>query len=188
MVKPSQNKSLETIAVYWEHRVKTYGFQTLEELSLIEVTLPLIRIADLGLAVQKIDLPEAGFHLTLIEQSGGHMCWFYLLTAQELEHAISRHITELISQGAGESVSLKSPVDLIFFQGPHYGDRYGIAEAAFGALKTCGMPILLAACSQSCIYIVIPCGKAKETASLLAQVFEVPKKIRSRKVSSKSKR
>ena len=69
---------------------------------------------------------------------------------------------------------LTSPVELISFQGPHFGDRYGIAYSAFKALDDREVPILVAACSGSVVYIVMPEKKLQEAKLILAEAFEVP--------------
>jgi aspartokinase len=69
---------------------------------------------------------------------------------------------------------LKSPVELISFQGPHFADRYGIADSAFKALDNQGIPIIIAACSGAAVYIVLPENKLHEARFFLSEAFEVP--------------
>ena len=63
---------------------------------------------------------------------------------------------------------------MISFQGPHFGDRYGIADTAFKALARQGVPILITVCSGAALYIVLPENKLHEARPLLAEAFEVP--------------
>ncbi len=69
---------------------------------------------------------------------------------------------------------LTSPVELISFHGPHFGDRYGIAYSAFKALDDQEVRILIAACSGAAVYIVMPQKKLQEARLFLAEAFEAP--------------
>jgi aspartokinase len=79
-----------------------------------------------------------------------------------------------INLGSEKEIYLSSPVELISFQGPHFADRYGIADSAIKALDNQGIPILIAACSGAAVYLVLPENKLHEARPLLAEAFEVP--------------
>ena len=169
---------LKTVAVYWEPKIKTYGFQVLTDLSLLELTFPQEKTAFWGVKLHEMGDLGVGFHLTLALTPNNQAMQLCLLIQRQSEKDLLEHIHKIIQADAGESIRVTSPVELIFFQGPHYGERQGIAEAALGALRTRAVPVLATACSQSCIYLVLP-GKAAHVAqSILAQVFEVPRKTR----------
>jgi len=84
------------------------------------------------------------------------------------------HIDKRIDPESEKYFHLTSPVELISFQGPHFGDRYGIAYSAFKALDDRGVPILIAACSGAAVYIVLPEKKLQDARPLLLEAFEVP--------------
>ena len=54
------------------------------------------------------------------------------------------------------SLQTIAPVELIYLHGPHFQDRYGIAEAALSPLQKADIPILAAGCSGTSVYIVVP--------------------------------
>jgi aspartokinase len=64
---------------------------------------------------------------------------------------------------------------MVHFQGPHFGDRYGIADAAFRALTEGDLSPLAVSCSGASIYLVFRQGEAGEAVRLLEKVFEVPR-------------
>ena len=67
------------------------------------------------------------------------------------------------------------PAEMVFFQGPHFGDRYGILDAAVRGLAARRVKMTAAACSGACIYIVLPEGKSEGAAvAALSEVFEIP--------------
>ncbi len=51
-------------------------------------------------------------------------------------------------------------VELVSFQGPHFGDRYGIADAALNALAVQGVPLLALACTGASVYLITARGKS----------------------------
>ena len=55
--------TLETKAAYWEPRIKTYGFQRMTGLSLVEMTVPRAGIESLGAAFCRLADAGVDFHL-----------------------------------------------------------------------------------------------------------------------------
>ena len=95
------------------------------------------------------------------------------LTAQWAK-VIEERMQEFV-EGADEGMRRTSPAEMVFFQGPHFGDRYGIVDTALRALAAKGIKMTATACSGSCIYIVLPEGKSEEAVLALSEVFEIPK-------------
>jgi hypothetical protein len=165
---------MQTNAVYWEPRIKTYGFQSATDLSLIELKFPAQRISAVGRTLYELGEVPIGFHLVAAKTSGDDTCKIYLLIRRHSATQTLERVCRVEGVQMKGGVYVSSPLELLHFQGPHYGDRYGIAEAAFKALAFGSVPVLLAACSQSCVCLVIPETRAREAETCLAEVFEVP--------------
>jgi hypothetical protein len=165
---------MQTIAVYWESRIKTYGFQTVTDLSLIEITFPAHRVTDVGLTLCELGEVPIGFRLVSAQSSGNGTSKIYLLIRRHSETQALERIRMAGGEETEDGLFVASPLELLHFQGPHYGDRYGIAEAAFKALAFGSVPVLLAACSQSCVCLVLPEARARQAETWLTEVFEVP--------------
>ena len=165
---------METIAVYWEPRIKTYGFNWVSELSLLELVSRPEQIADLGLGLQELGDLEMSLFLVLAQYAGDRELRVYLLVERQCEKTIIDHVHPIIGGNLGESIRVTSPVGLVYFQGPHFGDRYGIADSAFGALNRKSIPVLAAGCSASSIYLVLPQERLQESKTLLTAAFELP--------------
>jgi hypothetical protein len=165
---------LETIAVYWEPRIKTYGFNSVNDLALLELASHPEQIADLGLGLQDLGDLEMRLFLVLAQHTGDQELRVYLLVEHQCEKTIIDHVHPIIGGNLGESIRVTSPVGLLYFQGPHFGDRYGIADSAFGALNRKSIPVLAAGCSASSIYLVLPQERLKESKALLTKAFELP--------------
>ena len=165
---------METIAVYWEPKIKTYGFQDVLGLSLLELEFKSERLAEWGLGIYGIGNSGINFELVLVQAGGDQELRVCLLFERKWEKKLINHISQVIRRDDGETFQIISPVELIYFFGPHFGDRYGIADSAFMALDHKDITILATGCSGSAIYLVLQEGMAQEVKILLAEMFEVP--------------
>ncbi|MBU0767940.1 MAG: hypothetical protein KJ687_02450 [Proteobacteria bacterium] len=165
---------METIAVYWEPKPKTYGFKEVADLSLMNIEIKPEEMSQWGLWLMELADLNIGFHLILAKYSTHQKLRLYILFEKFWADSVLSHIDKRIDLESEKYFHLTSPVELISFQGPHFGDRYGIAYSAFKALDDRGVPILIAACSGAAVYIVLPEKKLQEARPLLTEAFEVP--------------
>ena len=165
---------METIAVYWELKPKTYGFKEVFDLSLVTIEIKPEKMIQWGLWLMELADLNIGFHLILAKYSTDRELRLYILIEKLWVDSPLSYFDKKINLDSGKEFYLKSPVELISFQGPHFADRYGIADLAFKALDNQGVPILIAACSGAAVYIVLPENKLREARPLLAEAFEVP--------------
>ena len=165
---------METIAVYWEPKPKTYGFKEVPDLSLINVEIGTGEMGQWGLWLMELADLDIGFHLILAKYSTQQKLRLYILLEKFWADSVLSHIDKRIDLESKKYFHLISPVELISFQGPHFGDRYGIAYSAFKALDDQGVPILIAACSGATVYIVLPERKLQYARPLLLEAFEIP--------------
>ena len=165
---------METIAVYWEPKPKTYGFREVTDLSLMNIEIKPGEMGQWGLWLMELADLDIGFHLSIIKYSNRQELRLYILHEKFWADSVLSHIDKQIDLESEKDFHLTSPVELISFQGPHFGERYGIAHTAFKALDDQGVPVLIAACSGAAVYIVLPEKKLRVAKSLLAEAFEVP--------------
>lgn len=168
---------METSAVYWEPNIKIYGFHEAVDLSLIELTLRTEQINRLGFCINELDNKGAHFNLTLAQWDEDNTLHLCLIFHRRWERRIIDHIQKKIRVGAGKYFRVESPVELIYFQGPHFGDRYGIADSAFNIMTDNDIRILASGCSGSAIYLVLPEKSIKKARQLLMSAFEVPQAV-----------
>ncbi|MFH1134885.1 MAG: hypothetical protein V1816_02235 [Pseudomonadota bacterium] len=166
---------METIAVYWESRIKTYGFQVTADVRLLEIDLPSSRTADLGQAL--VDFSEGGkkFLLVLAGPANGGELKINIALRPEDEGRFRETVSSRFQSEAEEFPTSGRPVEILQFQGPHFGDRYGIADSAFRALEKGGISPLALTCAGSSIHVVLSPGQAESALALLTEPFEVPK-------------
>lgn len=164
---------METIAVYWENKVKTYGFQIERELSLFQISIALHELAGLG-SVLFNDNSGIRFSWVLAQPSSQQRLKFYLLFNQEWTPSMQVIAERLKGNSTDLDLKTTSRVELVCFHGPHFGDRYGIAHTALGTLRRKGLPILAAGCTGASVYIIVPEQQSTEVKHILSDVFDTP--------------
>jgi aspartokinase len=167
------DKTLETKAAYWESRIKTYGFQRVKDLSLFEIAVDGTAIDSLGQVFCRLGDAGVGFHLVSSRPSSRGLEILLLVPAQWTK-VIEEHMQEFVA-GNEKAKELASPAEVVFFQGPHFGDRPGIVDTTLQALTARGVKMRAMACAGSCIYIVLPEGRSEEALLALSEVFEIPR-------------
>ena len=168
---------MEISASYWEPKIKIYGFQETVDLSLIELTVKPEQIERWGLCMVALDEGGARFRLTLVQPDDHNRLQVRIVSHHKWEEIIAECIENKMKPDVEGSLRIQSPVELIYFQGPHFGDRYGIADSAFNILEDNNITVLASGCSGSVVYILFPEKNIKKAKQLLMSAFEVPKEI-----------
>jgi aspartokinase len=65
-------------------------------------------------------------------------------------------------------------VSVLFLHGPHFGDRYGIADAFVTALRNGDIPILALSCAVSSISAIIAGNDPDKAIEVLSTRFQTP--------------
>ena len=165
---------METIAVYWESKIKTYGFKDVPDLSLLTLEFQSGQLPEWGLSLYEMDDSGLRFELVLTQLKEKNVLQLYLLFERKWEERLINHINQVIQKDGGGPFHITSPVEMVCFFGPHFGERYGIADSVFKALTPEAIPVLVASFSGSIVYLILPEGMAKKAKVLLAEMFDVP--------------
>jgi len=160
---------VETIAVYWESKIKTYGFQKISELALIELRFPLAGVRSLGDLLTSHDMQSLNAPFIMAQESEGTLAFVFCLPERQ---GMQFH-TSLEQRNTPFFYRYMYPVGIIFFYGPHFGDRYGIAEAAFSAVSKEGIQLIASGCASSSVYLIMAQDDLSEAEQELRKTFEV---------------
>lgn len=162
---------METIAVYWESRIKTYGFQRITDLSFIEFSYPLSEIKSLGEILSQDDLQTLRPKFIIAQESDDKITFIFCLPVKEGNdfHASLEKTPRLTPH------RYIYPVSIIFFYGPHFGDRYGIADATFSTLLKADIKIIASGCSAASVFLVLAQDDMDKAEDVLSETFEVAK-------------
>jgi aspartokinase len=66
-------------------------------------------------------------------------------------------------------------VELVSFQGPHFGDRYGIASRVVDALQSARIELLAMSCASASIHLVVGEGQGQAAVDHLRGPFGGPR-------------
>jgi len=166
---------LETIAVYWEPIIKIYGFLEKTGLCLFRITLAFDQMTACGALIQKIEAGDGRFLMATGRMLDGKSLQLQLLFEKRAADRYRDELNKLTTCDPRIAFSVDAPVELIYFHGPHFGDRFGIADAAFGALAREKFLVLAAACTGASVYIVVPENTARTAVEILSKKFVMPR-------------
>ena len=164
---------METIAIYREEVIKTYGFSERKGLCLVTLDLPALQMDQWGNRVME-HLARLEFPLTLLmaqSEEAGTLRLFILM-----EGLPEQFRTLGLPAGIQGERRLYPAVEMISFQGPHFGDRYGITQAVLRVMADHQVPILGLICSGASVYLLIDRGWAGPARKALGEAFLTPPK------------
>ena len=163
---------METIAVYWESKIRIYGLVKQTGLSLSTIVFSPDRLAYWGRQIALLERTGRGFEMVSLQPHASSGLQLSLLLTEN-----DQELLWLLDKGlagdAAASRQTKAPVDLIYLHGPHFQDRYGIAEAAIAPLRRANIAILATGCSGTSVFLVVPENMAEMAASCLAETFVI---------------
>lgn len=171
---------VETIAVYREERVKVYGITLRRGLSLATLDLAGQACGELGRCLATLPIDCHRFDLVTGQYSGDDRFQLQLLFDQISQPTLVSTLESVLNSSgiAGDEARtgllVRTPVAVLFLHGPHFQDRYGIADVAFSALAEGEIPILLSACAGTSMYLVLSDQLAEAGMELLRRTFLIP--------------
>jgi aspartokinase len=170
-------KDPETAASYIERKVKTYGIQAKSRMFLCRLHMELDKLSEWGNNIQRFEDFGLRFcYASSFTSKNNHMDLFLIVDAENcsIEDLEKRIFPDALSEKLRHNCNILSQVDYIHFHGPHFGDRYGIANHALSALRDKHIPVLLAGCVGSSINLVVPKDSIQVSREALSDVFEMP--------------
>ena len=165
---------METIAVYWEPKVRTYGFQVQENLRVWLLDIRADRLGDWGERLAGIGDAELSYRWLMAQPGEAGRTTLWLICDDAGAERVARFIEAQTPADGDFGAELHAPVDVVFFQGPHYGDRYGIADFTCKALQAQQIPLLAMICCVNSVNLVLPAQWGAKAKALLSEEFIIP--------------
>ena len=161
----------EVVASYQEKKPKVYGLLCHEGQELESVRLEKKEISAFGKTFRK--LSRLGLTLTFIatapyREPGKEMLAFCLPRSRQLTG-------DLIPQGF--LTQSLSPVSVFSMNGPHFGDRYGIANELLTNLEEKGINLLALSCTIASVTGVVHSRQLTSCIDAIRRCFDVPSVI-----------
>lgn len=160
----------EVVAAYQEKVIKIYHLIQQTDLDLWSFSIPSSTLLEnlgaalMALGVQGLKIP---FLVALPGPEDRFVCSFCTATerAEEVERLLEAHIPVIPPERL-------SPVAALFFHGPHFGDRYGIADTLVKALEGVNVSLVALSCTVSSISLVIRQEDLPAAVQVLTETFE----------------
>jgi aspartokinase len=168
---------METITVYQETIIKTYGFQLVEGLCMLLMRVANERFSSIESILTRTEGSGPTFRAVFSQWMDPDSMGVCLVADPQKEREIKACLQWTLKGALKSAVESVKPVDLICFQGPHFGERYGIAQAVFQTLRSKSIPVLASEFSQSTIILVLQGGMAEAAKNCLSQAFQVPSNL-----------
>ena len=162
----------EVVASYQEQRPKVYGLECQDRQELLRVTLDNHDMGGIGSALT--EFARLGLHLAFLAtnpcsedaKTGLTFC-LPIRENQSYPQIINGISPDL-------DVAGESPVAAFTMNGPHFGDRYGIASELLTAFAENDVDLLGLSCTIASITGVVPSSQLDKTIHAIQQRFEVP--------------
>ena len=167
----------EVVATYQEQKPKVYGLEHYEgqQLLLAKATRP--EIARIGGAFNYF--AELGLHLTaaVLGPSWGDEG---VVLAFCLPESLDFDYIEIIGRFTGHEADIHriSSVSVFSMNGPHFGDRYGIASELLTTFDLNGIDLLCLSCTIASITGVVPSIQIDSAIQAIQECFDVPAVIK----------
>lgn len=164
---------METIAVYWESKVKIYSITLVTDLSMLRLTYPIETTEKVGKALAVLEDSALRFELVTQDNVDATRSQVNLFIRRSKPKALKEESVKLRNELQAK-VTLDSPVELVYLHGPHFQDRFGIVEIVFSALKSGNIEIIAAGCAGTTIYIALPHKQGESASQILQKTFIIP--------------
>lgn len=159
---------METLAVYEEHPIGTYGLRVQEGFLWLAAQRPLANWED-GPDWQALERASCPVFCNASLREG-RMSLNICLAQADLPPTLEA------LRGLGFTPSPPArPVSVIHLQGPHFGDRHGIAAAALSSLAQAGVELVAINAVVHSLFLVVPPRQAQAALLGLSQAFATPK-------------
>jgi len=166
----------EVVASYQEKKPKVYNLEWKANQNLLRVILKNYEISPMGNAF--INFARKGFHLPFLTSSPSkeqNELMLYICVSDNDQ----KIYLDLIKESLPEAVFTRTaPVAVFSTNGPHFGDRYGIACELLTAFAEAKIDLLALGCAIASISGIVPADQLEATTQAIQKCFEVPSVIR----------
>jgi aspartokinase len=166
----------EVVASYQEKQAKVYALEWQDGQELVRVNLNRSNLGLMGNAFRDFAGLDRVFTFLVSNPSDERKTANLFFCLPEPGRGESTHtIRELLPEALTERTS---PVSVFSMNGPHFGDRYGIASELLTAFDRARVDLLALSCSIHSITGVVHSGQSDSSIRAIQACFEVPSVIR----------
>ena len=170
---PPEELVKKVIAHYQESVIKIYCLEELPDQDLWSLSVPsVIALESFGEALSALSDIKCPIPFFLaVPLLGKKELLFSFSTSSDHADELRRLLK---SRFPGITPRRQGQVAAIFLNGPHFGDRYGIASTFLEALNRAKVSPLAISCSVSSIYAMVKREEVESAMEILRSTFELP--------------
>ncbi len=165
---------METIAVYWEEKVQVYGITQKSDLCLTRLNFLQEHATKWGFLISEMQKSAVSFAFVSLQTIDTNVLELLFVYEKDKLNALYHQLNEWLKEDNSAQVQEESNIDIVYLHGPHFQDRFGIAESAFTALTQEGEIVLASGCAGTSMYVIIPGGHGEKTTQILTDTFHIP--------------
>ena len=166
---------VETVAVYWEEQIKIYGISVKPDLPLLTINTKNNETQELAQISSKLAAATSVFIMAAFQRSPAGRLDLVLPTS-EAQKTITL-LEKYQSKSEGMNFTITDNVHMLSIHGPHFQDRFGIAEVAFSALEKEDIPVLLSCCTGTSLQLLISEAICDDAVRIMRETFIIPTSI-----------
>jgi len=127
-----------------------------------------------GQRIDEISNHTQRFELVTYHAANKSRTVLHVLIDQKTVDPLNKLLTHWKENTSQTELKFKQPVDILYLHGPHFQDRYGIADTAFNALLHNNIEILVSGCAGTSMYMVTPALQGQLALEILTETFLIP--------------
>lgn len=162
---------METIAIYWEEKVKIYGITIKKDLSLLSFHPNETGNQQLSGFCSAIGANMQTFAMTAYQCSPTPRLDLIIPT-ETLDSVAALLAPE--QDSTHDHFTIIRDVNMISLHGPHFQDRFGIAAVAFNALEKHKLEVLLNCCTGTSLQLIFHESDCQDAYNVLQKTFMIP--------------
>lgn len=162
----------EVVCSYQEEVIKIYNITHKTDLDLWSLTLPRHCVSDFGKTLAQLDELQIKMPFLVANSSPEkpEVCFSFCFSTSH-RNQVKKVLYETL---AGPNPFCLGPVVLLFIVGPHFGDRYGIANALLKSLGNARIPLMALSYTVSSFSLVIQGNNPDQSIAALHSSFQIP--------------
>jgi hypothetical protein len=162
----------EVVASYQEKRPKVYGLEVFDRSACLRVSLDPGSIGGFCSAMKEFS--RLGADLTFLSMSPGRIGDRLSIFICIPSSATACCREAICKTAPGAVVNIQSQASLFSMNGPHFGDRFGIASKLILSLQAHGVELIALNCTVASILGVVPPLQIDPAVDAVKECFDVP--------------
>ncbi|MBM9604003.1 hypothetical protein [Desulfopila inferna] len=165
-------EAVETVAVYWEPKIRIYGMEIIKDLISVQLDCPAAVLQ--GDCRHEFRALKGKFRQVALQTGPQDRVTCVFLVEPGGRDQICAGLEKIAECQPGSHLAVGVGRELISFHGPHFHDRYGIAGLTFSTLMKNGITALASGCTGTSVHLVVAAGMSEHVEKCLKEICIIP--------------